>query len=79
MEGDMSLDTAIELGKEKRKPYRRAKSVDTTCRNHGDCPWCKGTRTNKNREKKRVAEEFIREYNALVDAYLDMMEEEDDG
>ena len=39
--GTMSLDKAIEHGKEKRKPYRGAKAVDKSCRNHGDCPWCK--------------------------------------
>lgn len=37
----MSLDKAIKHGKEKRKPYRGAKAVDKSCRNHGDCPWCK--------------------------------------
>lgn len=58
----MSLDKAIEHGKEKRKPYRRSKAVDYSCRNHGDCPWCKGNRTNRKREKKRVAEEQIKEY-----------------
>lgn len=36
----MSLDKAIEHGKERRKPYRGAKAVDNSCRNHGDCPWC---------------------------------------
>ena len=40
----MSLDKAIEHGKEKRKPYRRAKAVDATCRNHGSCRWCKENR-----------------------------------
>lgn len=40
----MSLDKAIEHGKEKRRPYRGAKSVDVSCRNHGDCEWCKRTR-----------------------------------
>lgn len=38
----MSLDKAIKSGKEHRKPYRRAKAVDPTCRNHGTCPWCQG-------------------------------------
>jgi len=37
----MSLDKAIKHGKEKRKPYRGAKAVDKSCRNHGDCPWYK--------------------------------------
>jgi hypothetical protein len=43
----MSLDKAIKHGKEKRKPYRGAKAVDASCRNHGDCPWCKKDRKRK--------------------------------
>ena len=31
----MSLDKAIEHGKEKRKPYTGAKAIDCTCCNHG--------------------------------------------
>ena len=35
----MSLDKAIQHGKEKRKQCRGAKAVDPACRNHGDsCP-----------------------------------------
>ena len=40
----MSLDKAIEHGKEHRKPYTGAKAVDCTCRNHGSCDWCKENR-----------------------------------
>lgn len=50
----MSLNKAIKYGKEKRKPYRGAKSVSSHCRNHGgkkgksrnpwECEWCKGNR-----------------------------------
>ena len=47
----MSLDKAIEHGKERRKPYRGAKAVDCTCRNHGSCPWCKANRLHKFRDK----------------------------
>ena len=36
----MSLDKAIEHGKEHRKPYTGAKAIDCTCRNHGSCDWC---------------------------------------
>ena len=48
----MSLDKAIEHGKEKRKPYRGAKSIDATCRNHGSCPWCKENRTHGNKKRE---------------------------
>lgn len=40
----MSMNKAIEHGKEKRKPYRDSKVFDKTCRNHGGCDWCKENR-----------------------------------
>lgn len=40
----MSLDKAIEHGKEHRKPYTGGKAIDRTCRNHGSCGWCKENR-----------------------------------
>lgn len=43
----MSLDKAIQYGKEHRKPYRGSKRIDRTCRNHGGCPWCEGNRLHK--------------------------------
>lgn len=50
----MSLDKAIEHGKEKRQPYRGSKAIDKTCCNHGSCDWCRANRmykTNKMIEK----------------------------
>lgn len=48
----MSLDKAIQHGKEKRKPYRGSKAVDPNCRNHGNCPWCqKKIKYKKNRKR----------------------------
>ena len=46
----MSLDKAIQHHKEYRKPYRRAKAIDPSCRNHGGCKWCEENRTYKNRK-----------------------------
>lgn len=40
----MSLDKAVEHGKEKRRPYRGSKAIDCTCRNHGSCDWCRENR-----------------------------------
>ena len=47
----MSLDKAIEYGKEYRKQYRRgsAKDVDKSCRNHGNCPSCRMVRQHRNK------------------------------
>lgn len=54
----MSLDKSITHGKEHRKPYRGAKAIDRTCRNHGSCEWCKGNRMHRNdkRQLRRVQE-----------------------
>lgn len=57
----MSLDKAIEHGKEKRKPYRGSKSFDYTCRNHGGCDWCRENRQHKFRDKKPIIEEDANE------------------
>lgn len=48
----MSLNKAIEHGKEHRKPYRGGKSICRSCRNHGACDWCLGNRLYK--YKKRI-------------------------
>lgn len=50
-EENMSLDKAIEHGKERRKPYRGSKAIDPTCRNHGSCPVCEENRKHKFRDK----------------------------
>lgn len=57
----MSLDKAIEHGKEKRKEYRGSKAIDKSCRNHGGCPWCERNRKYKFRDKKPYDENAERE------------------
>ncbi len=63
----MSLNKAIERRKEKRQPYRGAKSVDTGCRNHGDCAYC----TNNRLFKKKTGKGKI----AVVDSEFDYWDE----
>lgn len=48
----MTLNKAIESGKEHRKEYRGAKSVDPMCRNHGGCKWCEDGRLHKYKKAK---------------------------
>lgn len=50
----MSLDKAIEHGKEHRKKYFGAKDVDKSCRNHGSCSWCSGNRQFSNRKRSGI-------------------------
>ena len=54
----MSLNKAIEHGKEWRKPYCRengtyAKAVSKACRNHGRCMWCLVTPATVNMPVRR--------------------------
>jgi hypothetical protein len=56
MEVYMSLDKAITSGKEKRKPYRKAKRFDTSCRNHGGCPYCERNRLYNTRKALEKAQ-----------------------
>lgn len=52
----MSLDKAIRNKKEKRKQYRGAKAFDSSCRNHGSCPYCQSNRTHKFKKAEPVEE-----------------------
>lgn len=53
----MSMNKAIEHGKEKRKPYNGSKAIDKTCRNHGGCKWCEENRKHKYRKAEEKAKE----------------------
>ena len=59
---NMSLDKAIEHGKEHRKQYRGSKAIDKTCRNHGGCDWCEENRKYKERRLKESADIDEQEY-----------------
>lgn len=59
----MSLDKAIETGKEHRKMYRGSKAIDHTCRNHGSCDWCLENRMYK--------------YKKEIEKTLDKLKEEE--
>lgn len=54
----MSLDKAIQHGKEHRKPYIGGKSIDRTCRNHGSCDWCK----DASKVQQEIANAKLAEY-----------------
>ena len=62
----MSLDKAIEHGKEKRKPYRGAAAFVQSCRNHGGCPWCEEDRKHKFRDKKPITKEDLEFLGGLL-------------
>jgi hypothetical protein len=53
----MSLNKAIQSGKERRRPYRGSKRFDSSCRNHGGCPHCEEGRLRKRRMERDVERE----------------------
>jgi len=57
----MGLEKAIEHGKEKRRPYKGAKAVVCSCRNHGTCEWCRGNRTHNTNRKMEKAKAEMKE------------------
>ena len=59
----MSLDKAIEHGKEKRKQYIGAKAVDYSCRNHGTCSWCLSNRTIQQQREEESFQQALDEFN----------------
>ena len=59
----MALDKSIKYGKEKRKGWFGSKSFDSTCRNHGSCSWCSGSRLFSYKKRKLAAKQ--REIEAL--------------
>jgi hypothetical protein len=58
----MSLDKAIEHGKEHRKPYYGSKRFDRTCRNNGTCGWCEGNRKYSNKKRELITDEKLEEF-----------------
>lgn len=66
----MSLDKAIEHGKENRKQYRGSKSFDATCRNHKSCPWCKENRTYTSNKRKQAANYQIENWQDECECWL---------
>lgn len=56
----MSLDKAIDHGKEHRKKYRGAKAVDPYCRNHGLCSYCKSNRLYSSNKALEAAKEKMK-------------------
>lgn len=59
----MSFDKSITSGKERRKPYRGAKAVDTSCRNHGSCPYCRNNRLHAAIRNEEKAQSQYTEYS----------------
>lgn len=58
----MSLDKAIESGKEHRKPYYGSKAIACSCRNHGGCQWCEENRQHQKIKDYKKALDKLKEW-----------------
>ena len=57
----MSLEKAIEHGKEKRKHYYGTQATDCTCRPHGSCEICKGNRLYQRLKMEEASRQALEE------------------
>lgn len=62
----MSLDKAIKQSnqawKRKEKAIHRSRAVDPSCRNHGNCDWCKENRLHASKVQQEIADAKLDEY-----------------
>lgn len=62
----MSLNKAIEHGKEHRKLYIGAKAIDHTCQNHSSCEWCKGNRLYQQNKAEEASRHALKENEEVI-------------
>lgn len=60
-----SKGMAYKTRKDRRKEYTGSKEFDSSCRCHGGCPWCEGSRLYKNHRRMEAADEQLRQYYRL--------------
>ena len=46
-----------------RRPYRKSRRFDRTCRCHGSCAWCRGNRLHNARVRLAAAKMQLKEYD----------------
>lgn len=67
----MTFDKAIKSGKEHRVQYGTkgqpyCKAIDSSCRNHGSCPWCLDNRTKKEKNKNKLTKQEIKIFHNKI-------------
>ena len=67
MKREFSKKTDQRGKKDWRKPYRKSKAFDPSCRNHGGCGYCEDNRTFRNRKAEIDAQEQLDEWTDIED------------
>jgi hypothetical protein len=57
----VSFDKEYPNRKDMREPYRKSKAIDSSCRNHGGCPYCENNRKHATERRALSADEQIAE------------------
>lgn len=52
----MAFDNKYPNRKDHRKPYRRSKAFDRSCRPHGSCSYCEDNRLHCNKKRQLLAD-----------------------
>lgn len=63
----MGLEKGISHGKEHREPYRKGKAIDSSCRNHKSCAWCRSNRLYQSEKALSRIKENERVYRKGVE------------
>jgi hypothetical protein len=50
----------------KKRKTNKAKRVDSHCKNHGECPWCRGNRTHSSKRRAPADEKHPRNGDGFV-------------
>jgi len=61
----MGFDKEYPNRKDKRKPYRKSKRFDHTCRNHGSCGYCEDNRRFFDKKQRFFADKELKEFKDL--------------
>lgn len=54
------------MSRTKRRALTGSQRFDSSCRNHGSCPWCVGNRTHADAKQRSRADEQLRDLDAGV-------------
>lgn len=67
----MSFDKNYPNRKDWRKPYRKSKAFDASCRPHGTCGWCQGNRQHQYNRQMDLVDSLMEEWEK---DYVEMQE-----
>ena len=71
----MSFDNDYPNRKDRRRRYYKSKAFDRSCRNGGDCPYCEGNRTHKNKRHEPIVTEEEMAFSYMMEEDFEQQED----